>query len=182
MLNRLIKKSARGFSLIELIVAIAVVGLVSAMAMPNYQTWIKNARVRTAAESIQNGLQTARAEAVKRNSQIEFKLDPAMNSTWEINLCSVSSDGVRTCNALLENRPASEGSSTAITVAATPSASKSIVFNNLGSVVADPVPFSQLGISLSGADRPLRVTLGVGGNTRLCDPSTQLAENDPRKC
>jgi hypothetical protein len=37
-------------------------------------------------------------------------------------------------------------------------------------------------ISFSGADRPLRVTLGVGGNTRLCDPKTTLAATDPRRC
>lgn len=172
------KESALGFSLIELIIAIAIVGLVSAIAMPSYATWIKNTRVRTAAESIQNGLQIARAEAVKSNSLVEFKLDAALNSAWKINQCLSTNN----CNTPLQNRLASEGSSTKVTVTATPSASKRIVFNNLGSVATNPTPFSQLDIRLSGADRPLRVTLGVGGHTRLCDPSASLAADDPRRC
>ncbi len=178
MLTLVYKKPALGFSLIELIIAIAIVGFVSAIAMPGYATWIKNSRVRTAAESIQNGLQTARAEAIKRNSQIEFKLDPAMNSTWEINQC-LSTDN---CKSPLHKREATEGSSTEIIVTTTPSASKIIVFNNLGSVAANPIPFNQLDIRLSGADRPLRVTLGVGGNTRVCDPSPSLSASDSRRC
>ena len=178
MLTLAPKKLALGFSLIELIIAIAIVGLVSAIAMPSYAMWIKNSRVRTAAESIQSGLQIARAQAVKSNTLVEFKLDALLNSTWEINQCS-STDN---CNTPLHKRAATEGSSTEIIVTATPSASKRILFNNLGSVAANPIPFTQLEISLSGADRPLRVNLGVGGNTRLCDPNTTLAANDPSRC
>jgi len=172
------KKPAVGFSLIELIIAIAIVGLVSAIAMPSYATWIKNSRVRAAAESIQNGLQIARADAIKGNTLVEFKLDELLNSTWEINQC-LSADN---CNTPLHKRAATEGSSTEIIVTATPSASKKILFNNLGSVAANPIPFNQLDIHLSGADRPLRVTLGVGGNTRVCDPSPSLSATDPRRC
>jgi type IV fimbrial biogenesis protein FimT len=176
------KKPAVGFSLIELIIAIAIVGLVSAIAMPSYATWIKNSRVRTAAESIQNGLQIARAEAVKRNSFIEFQLvkvsSKPLNSEWKIISCTSATS----CLTTLQNRKASEGSSAEVIVSVSPSASYKAVFNNLGSVSANPIPFTQLDISLSGADRPLRVKLGVGGNTRLCDPSTSLAASDPRRC
>jgi type IV fimbrial biogenesis protein FimT len=172
------KKSALGFSLIELIIAIAIVGLVSAIAMPGYATWIKNSRVRTAAESIQNGLQMARAEAVKRNASIRFSL--SANSDWSIGCVTTSSN----CPATILTRLASEGntSGATITLSTDDTAFPAIVtFSNLGLLdnSTSPAPFN---ISFSGADRPLRVTLGVGGNTRVCDPSPSLSATDPRRC
>jgi type IV fimbrial biogenesis protein FimT len=175
------KKPAVGFSLIELIIAIAIVGLVSAIAMPSYVTWIKNSRVRTAAESIQNGLQTARAEAVKRNASIRFSL--SANSNWSIGCVTTSSN----CPATILSRFASEGATGGATITLSPDGTDfpaKATFSNLGLLdnTTTPAPFNQVDISFSGADRPLRVTLGVGGNTRLCDPKTTLAATDPRRC
>lgn len=182
MLTLVPKKPALGFSLIELIIAIAIVGLVSAIAMPSYATWIKNSRVRTAAESIQNGLQTARAEAVKRNASIQFSL--SANSNWSIDCVTISSN----CPATILSRLASEGSTGGAIITLSPDGTAfpaKATFSNLGLLdnSTSPAPFNQVDISISGADRPLRVTLGVGGNTRVCDPSPSLSDtNDPRRC
>ncbi len=175
MLSLAPKTPPRGFSLIELIIAIAIISVVVAIAMPGYATWVKNSRVRTAAESIQNGLQTARAEAIKRNLAVKFVL--ASHSAW-----CITTSNCTTASDTLQSRTASEGSSSAISVTTAPSDSTEVEFNNLGSVSASPVPFSQVDLNLTGADRPLRVTLGVGGNTRLCDPSSKLKPDDPRRC
>src|SRR5688572_22575939 len=53
-------------------VVIVIIGIVMAVALPTYQTWIRNTQIRTAAESIQNGLQLARATAVQRNTDTEL--------------------------------------------------------------------------------------------------------------
>ena len=62
------KPTARGFSLIELIVVLAVLAILLAAGASNFSVWMTNSRIRTTAESIQNGLQMARAEAVRRKT------------------------------------------------------------------------------------------------------------------
>jgi type IV fimbrial biogenesis protein FimT len=50
-----------GFSLVEIAVALAVMGMLVASALPSLGDWMVSARIRNTAESIQEGLQKARA-------------------------------------------------------------------------------------------------------------------------
>ena len=165
-----------GFSLIELLIGMTIMAVVIAIGMPSYSAWIQNTRIRTAAESIQNGLQVARAEAVKRNVSVQFVLSDG--AAWLVGCETVNS----ACPAIIQSRTAGEGSSGDITLAT--DAASTIVFNNLGAVNASPTPFTRVDVdsSVAAADRPLRITIGVGGNIRMCDPSTTLSSTDPRKC
>ncbi|MGH8755835.1 MAG: pilus assembly FimT family protein, partial [Burkholderiales bacterium] len=67
-------KSLAGFTLIELMIVIAVVGVLLTLGLPEAATWIQNTKIRAKSESISNGLQLARAEAVRRNTRIQFML------------------------------------------------------------------------------------------------------------
>jgi type IV fimbrial biogenesis protein FimT len=164
-------------------IALVMMGIVLALAMPSYKAFIQNTRIRTAAESILNGLQVARAEAVRHNANVQFILGAA--SSWTVGCVTATA----TCPALIQSRVTAEGSSTSIIVTPTPAASTTIVFNNFGALCTlapCPVPATQLDVTVNPAvlsaaeSRPLRMTIGLGGTARMCDP--QLPVTDPRAC
>ena len=65
-----------GFTLVELLIGLAIAALLVMLAMPGYSTWVADAQIRNAAESIASGLHYAQAEAIRQNSTVEFTLDP----------------------------------------------------------------------------------------------------------
>ena len=64
----------KGFSLIELVVAIAIMGVIMSLGLPALTTYSRNLKLRAAAESFMAGLQLARGEAVRLNSSVELIL------------------------------------------------------------------------------------------------------------
>jgi type IV fimbrial biogenesis protein FimT len=51
----------RGFSLVEVVVTIALLALLLGLAAPAFGTWTRNAQVRTVSDSLQTGLRFAQA-------------------------------------------------------------------------------------------------------------------------
>ena len=51
---QVLEKKTKGFTLLELLVVIAILGILSATAYPNLSSWIKERKVRQAAEKIKN--------------------------------------------------------------------------------------------------------------------------------
>jgi type IV fimbrial biogenesis protein FimT len=188
----------RGFSLVELMVAVALLALLLGLATPSFTTWVRNAQTRTASDALQNGLRLAQSEAVRRHRQMVFFLtnDPVCSNTtapanngrfWVLrSVALVAGDPVETlqCGQLSE---LADG------VAVTgPTA---LCFNGVGRLIANPnpglgstvcsVPVSgsgQYDLSNPRGDRPLRVLVTMAGSVRLCDPARSLSTGRPDGC
>ena len=61
------KKSA-GFTLVELMIFIAIVAILSAVAIPNIIGWLSNYRLRSAVNDLLSNMQLAKVTAIKTNS------------------------------------------------------------------------------------------------------------------
>ncbi|HSH88263.1 MAG TPA: GspH/FimT family pseudopilin [Methylophilus sp.] len=176
----------QGFSLIELVVTVVVLMTVSVFAIPAFQTSIGNSQIRTVTESIKNGLQQARVEAIKRNARIRFTLQE--NGAWELGCVAApvgaaAAAAVPACPAIISQKSAYEGSSANVTIVAD---NPSVVFSGFGT--RDPgvanglsrVDVSSIQVA-QDERRALRIILAAGGHARVCDPAVNVT-GDNRRC
>ncbi|UCH49935.1 MAG: GspH/FimT family pseudopilin [Betaproteobacteria bacterium] len=164
-------------TLIELLIGMAILALILSLGLPSVSDWMQNTQVRSAAESIQSGLQLARAEAVKRNTFVGFTM-AGPDSSWSVDVMNPP--------AQIQSRTSAEGSGNA-QIATT---NATIIFDGLGktSLAADAT--IQVTNPTGGACKTtttpgmncLNVTVSVGGQVKMCDPIINPATGDTRAC
>jgi len=74
------KHGSTGFSLVELMIVIAIMGIFTAIAVPSFSAFIASQRINNVAIDLFTALLKARSEAVKRNTNVT--LSPK-SSNWE---------------------------------------------------------------------------------------------------
>ena len=76
------RTATAGFTLVELMIGIAVVAILLTVVVPSFQHMMERARVRSAAESLVSALQFARSEAIKQNTRVEVAFDGEGTTAW----------------------------------------------------------------------------------------------------
>jgi type IV fimbrial biogenesis protein FimT len=176
----------QGVTLVELVIALVILGLLFGYGLPSFSGWIQNAQIRTAAEATQNGLQLARAEAVRRNTQVRFQFTTTMDnncalSTTHTNWVVSLNDATGLCANLpadpplppaapnpadpyiIQARPAAGGSANVVVA----SGQACIVYNGLGRQTFASAPCNappgNVAINFSS---PTGTCLAAGGTLR----------------
>ena len=158
----LIRRRLRhGFTLIEVMISLLVLGVLLALGAPSFAEWLQNQQIRAATEATLNGLQLARATAVQRNVPVRFKFVTDLTSAcaltnsslnWVVsmaspaNACDAAPDTTGLPNppapGIIQIRSSAEGTPnvvvTPVYVPLPPGASApatTVTFSSLGSVI-----------------------------------------------
>jgi type IV fimbrial biogenesis protein FimT len=180
------KSGLSGFSLVEMMIGLVIVGVLVGIAMPPFRALLINTEIRNAAESIQNGLQRARAEAITRGTTlgVTFALSPPVPGDATSWIVSVNDLPVK----VIDSRLSSEGSRD-VTRFTFPAAAALVTFDSTGRPMANPdgsATLSSISLNvppsvLSPAEaQNLDVKINFDGQIRMCDPN--VFSPNPRAC
>ena len=191
----MLNAAQRGATLIELMIALAIVGLLMLLGLPAFSTFLQNTQIRNAAETTLSGITLARAEALRRNATVRFQLVSNLTSGCALSATSLNwvvslADPSGACDAapsIVQKKSAREGTGN-VTVATT--GGSTLVFNGLGRVIGAGITrfdFSNNSgacehvDATNGTMRCLSILVSTGGQAKLCDPKVTDV-TDPRRC
>lgn len=175
----------QGGNLLGIMIGLSIFAGLMLAALPNFRTWLHSAQVRTAAESLRDGLQFARMEAVRRNGLIEFRLPNENGSIdWQVG-CPAEDPVNEACPEIIQSRLNQEGSAGArvstataavdLATVAPDSPPLTLVFSGMGRLTSANTPDRLDVFSATTPDaRRLVLRLSQGGRVRLCDPAVDL--------
>ncbi len=154
------RSSVSGFTLTELLVVLAVAGILATMAVPSFKSLIQSQRVKNASFELYSSLTLARNEAIKRNSDVTMAT--ATNANGERGWDITASDGTVIRNQDFIKDIAIEitglpGTDVVYRRNGRPASTGAFEIDDLGAAV--PTPFVRcIRIELSGMPRTLRGT------------------------
>jgi len=124
-------KAASGFSLIELIIVIALIGILLAIAAPNFSIYRDNTNLKEAARDISSDIAFYKQKSIAENLSYKIVFNASLN-TYTISQETSSSSGTYT---VLTTKAVSPGN-VLIVIYGTPSYSDGIIIQPRGTMTS----------------------------------------------
>lgn len=164
-------RAPKGFTLVELMVAIAVFAILLTMAAPSFNTFLDQYRVKRAADTVSAFLINTKSEAVKRNTNVSVVITGS-GATWcagmtEDDTCDCSTVGA--CQIDGVDRAIRSASFKGVELNG-PTTGHAFQFRpQRGTVTGNET------VELESEDGlKLNVVVGTFGRVRLCSPSGSI--------
>jgi prepilin-type N-terminal cleavage/methylation domain-containing protein len=178
-MGRPLQRFAQGLTMIELLVVVAVIGVLVALTAPSMRDLISKQRVAGINAELVTDLQFARSEAARRNRRVFVKLDPVQRcyviyTDVATGNCDCSrTPGVDVCTGEAGREeiktvkvPASNG----ISLAASSATGPIIRFEQLSGL---PLP-TEFEVTVSGTHAQLRTFVNPTGRPSVCSPDSSV--------
>ena len=149
----------KGFTLLELMIVIAIAGILAALAIPGWLAWRANAKINGAATNLRGDLEMAKMQAIKENAYVAALLTTSGYTIFIDNGAGggIADDGIQNgSEILLRNRQLVAG------VTASNNFGNQIWFNGRGR----PVGFGTVVLTDSSGNQR-QIVLSIVGRIRL---------------
>lgn len=177
---------AGGFTLLELVMTVAVFGILAALAVPQFFNWTQSAKIRSVAEGIQNDLRLAQGEAIRQNRQVQFSLTNSVATASSIpSATGNGSNWMVVASTLLDSDTQQLVDSGVGSPDVSISGPTTVTFSPYGRWIdaanAQLAANTPVYTVTASGGRQLNIVLNLGGGVRLCDPQIALSKS-PTGC
>ena len=169
------RPSQSGLSFIELLVCLAITGILLSVVLPSMNEWVQRTRLQSAADLLKSDLQEARSVAIRQQSDVQVHFESDDNGT-----CVIVHDGMPgDCQcAVVDHQPQCAAPSRALRTQWLPSSQQFTVRSNVkemrfitGQGIVTPTATVTLRDEHGHA---IDVITSTAGRTRLCAKGTRF--------
>lgn len=207
MVLHLHKRAARGFTLLEIMITLAIMGIVLAIGIPSMSTFIDAKRLVGATEQVYEHIQQARLESIARSVPFYANFNADGSATWQYgisatnncDLTQTANTGASACVMVVDDGDGSvhgiggvndtgdlmltrftSTDYTGITMAIDFGGATQIGFDNLRGTVQGGAGGD---VTLTSAEgKQLKVKVGALGQLRICSPDGSVPGYSTASC